>query len=109
VCTQALGQYTLVWQPCYKRAAVSGVVASLCSQLAADRMQYHSRFQQNSILPLRTLMSIVGGGIAGVSIEAARAKREQKAMLQIDTVISKVSNMSEAELINVLYHIQRHR
>jgi hypothetical protein len=101
ICMDTLGQPPPTLEPYYKRAAISGAIASLCSQLAADVMidASHGLRNQNSIVSLNTLLSIVGGGIAGVSIEAARAKREQKFAADIKKKQEEVQTMPEADLL----------
>jgi hypothetical protein len=105
ICTHALGQRSRPLEPCYKRAAISGAIASLCSRAAADDSVMNVRQDardQKSVISLNTLITIVGGGIAGVTIEAARAKREQRLVADIEKKHEEVHNMSAAELLVVI-------
>ena len=107
ICTQVLDQPVRTLEPCYERAAVTGAIASLCSQLAADRMIGSRHDQNSSTVSVGTIFTIVGGAIAGVSIEAVRAKREQNLLAKIERKHIEVNNMSDVQLLNHPMH-QRH-
>eukprot|EP00953_Heterococcus_sp_UTEX-ZZ885_P039201 20106-Heterococcus_DN1.PRE.1 len=100
----ALGQQSQPLEPCYERAAISGAIASLCSQLAADRMTnyWHAQRDHTSVVSLGTVLSIVSAGIAGVTIEAIRAKREQNLLDKVKTKQEGVAKMSDAELLLIM-------
>jgi hypothetical protein len=104
ICIHALGQQSQPLEPCYERAAISGAIASLCSQLAADRMTnyWHAQRDHTSVVSLGTVLSIVSGGIAGVTIEAIRAKREQNLLDKVKTKQEEVAKLSDAELLLIL-------
>jgi hypothetical protein len=103
-CTHALRREEIAsFTPSYKRAAVSGAVAGFCSEVAAKSMKYHTRFEnQQTLLSLRTLVSVVGGGIAGVLREADRVRRRRKDILKFDNTFTRMSGMSDTEVVDVL-------
>jgi hypothetical protein len=94
------------WQPSYGRAAISGAIAGVWSGKFAEDQKFHPRFEQQNLLSVRTLLSVIGGGIAGVSREAERVRRFRETVLQLDGAFSRVSNMSDAEIADVVTKAQ---
>jgi hypothetical protein len=82
---------------------VTGAIAGFYSEVAAKSMKYHARFEnQQTLLSLRTLVSVVGGSIAGVSREADRVRKLREDIIKFDNTFTRMSGMSDTEVVDVL-------
>jgi hypothetical protein len=70
-------------EPCYGRALISGAVAGFASMIIADNRKLHPNFYppKDYMVSTHTLISVIGGSLAGVMYENERLHNAQQASL----------------------------
>eukprot|EP00953_Heterococcus_sp_UTEX-ZZ885_P026176 14162-Heterococcus_DN1.PRE.3 len=82
-CVIFRGGLTPALEPCYGRALISGAVAGFASMIIADGRKLHPSFNppKDYMVSTHTLVSVIGGSIAGVMYENERLHNAQQASL----------------------------